>query len=118
VGLAKALEIAMLDEKISAQAALELGLANRVVADGRLRDAAMDMALDLAGRATQTLARIKLLMNSSFETSLNERLEEERRQLGASADSPVGLEGLHAFEEKRVPDFVRAALPRGEEEPE
>ncbi len=113
VGIGRALEIAMLDEKISSGVALELGLVNRVVADGRLRDAAMDLALNLAGRATETLARIKLLMNSSFETSLGARLEEERRQLGRSADSLVGLEGLSAFEHKRAPDFVAAARGEG-----
>lgn len=108
VGLARALEIALLDERIPAARALELGLANRIAAPGEVLAAARGLALTLAGRATGALGRAKRLLASSFDTSLEARLEEERRGLADGADSAEGLEGLRAFAAKRPPNYRSA----------
>ncbi len=105
VGLARALEIAFLDEPIGPERALELGLVRQVVPVGELMEAAWELAGRLADRPTETLARVKMLLNASFDTPLEKRLEEERRALAETADSPQGREGLAAFAEKRPPRF-------------
>ncbi|MCB9489827.1 MAG: enoyl-CoA hydratase/isomerase family protein [Deltaproteobacteria bacterium] len=105
VGLAKALEIAMLDERIDADTALSLGLATRVVDDGAALDEALAMAHKLAAKAVANLGRVKLMLRSSFEAQLEQRLEDERIALAESANAPEGFEGLTAFSEKRKPVF-------------
>lgn len=106
VGLARALEIVMLDEPMSASRALELGLVNRVVPDAALYDEAHKLAVRIAKMPAGVLGRVKRLMNSSYGSTLEEQLAIERQEIAASADSPEGREGIHAFLEKRQPDFV------------
>jgi 2-(1,2-epoxy-1,2-dihydrophenyl)acetyl-CoA isomerase len=106
VGLARALEIAMLDEPIPAAWALELGLINKVVPEARLLDEAQRLADRIAHMPVETLGRVKQLMNMSFYTSLEQQLENERQAIGASANSVEGREGIAAFLEKRQPDFI------------
>jgi len=105
VGLARALEIAMLDARIPAPRALELGLVHRVVPDDQLAKEARALASDLATRAVGAIAEVKALFNRSFDTPLERQLEDERQALVRCADSAEGREGLAAFVEKRPPDF-------------
>jgi 2-(1,2-epoxy-1,2-dihydrophenyl)acetyl-CoA isomerase len=109
VGLAKALEIAFMDERISPDRALELGLATRVVPDGELLDEAKSLAAGLADKAVGNLGRVKRLMNMSFDSSLETQLERERHGLADSANHPEGREGILAFLEKRKADFTEKA---------
>jgi naphthoate synthase len=59
VGKKKAKEIWMLNPKISAREALDLGLINRVVPDAALREETRKMALEVAERGAFALASIK-----------------------------------------------------------
>ncbi|MDP3936757.1 MAG: enoyl-CoA hydratase-related protein [Deltaproteobacteria bacterium] len=106
VGLARALEIAMLDPRIPAARALELGLVHRVVPDDQLAGEAAKLAADLAARAVGAIGEVKALLNRSFDTPLERQLEDERQALVRCGDSPEGREGLSAFIEKRAPDFL------------
>jgi enoyl-CoA hydratase/carnithine racemase len=108
VGMARALEIVMLDESIPAGRALELGLANMVVPDAALLDEARKLASRVAKMPTSILGRVKRLMNDTFGSTLEKQLESERKEIAASADSLEGREGIYAFLEKRQPDFVAA----------
>lgn len=105
VGLGKALELALLDPRLSAAECLALGLVHRVVPDAELAQEARALAGRLAGGAVETLGRVKRLMNQSFDRGLEGQLEAERRALADAAGSPEGQEGLAAFREKRPPDF-------------
>jgi 2-(1,2-epoxy-1,2-dihydrophenyl)acetyl-CoA isomerase len=107
VGMARALEIAMLDEPIAAPRALELGLVNTVVADECLHEETGRLAQRLAQRSNDALGRVKRLFNASFTASLPEQLALERQMVAASANSPEGREGLAAFLEKRQPNYSR-----------
>lgn len=109
VGLARALEIAMLDEPIAASRALELGLVTRVVPRAVLLDEAQSLAARIASMPISTLGRVKRLMNDSYWSTLEEQLQAERLQLAASANAREGREGIMAFLEKRRPDFVAIA---------
>lgn len=105
VGLARALEIALLDERIPAERALSLGLVHRVVPADRVLAEALSLAARLVEMPTATLGRVKRLLDRSFHTPFETQLEDERRELTAAADSPEGREGLRAFVDKRPPDF-------------
>jgi len=108
VGLGRALEIVLLDKSIPPERALEIGLVHRVVPAARLRDEVQQLAESLGQRAVGALGRVKRLLNRSFDRSLEEQLEDERRALVEAADSSEGREGLSAFAAKRAPDFLNA----------
>ena len=106
VGLARAMEIAALDEPISAESALDWALVNRVVERNQLETAALDFARRLAGRSLNSFAWSKKLLNDSFETGLESQMEREREGIATCAQHPDGSEGLRAFQEKRKPKFA------------
>jgi len=64
VGKKKAKEIWMLNPRLSAQEAQAIGLINRVVPDGALREETRKMALELAERGPVALAAIKGAFNA------------------------------------------------------
>lgn len=66
------------------------------------------MASKMARKSAFSLAKVKTLMNQSFETSLETQLEAERQGLADCGNSPEGREGLAAFVEKRKPDMMGA----------
>lgn len=110
VGVGRALEIVMLDERIPAAKALEVGLVNRVVQSDCLLPEARSFALQVAQMPIQTLGRVKRLMNESFYSTLTEQLAAERQAIAVSANSPEGREGLAAFIQKRRPVFIETVL--------
>ena len=105
VGLARALELAMLDEPVNAEKAAQWGLVNRVVPDDQLRPAAAALASKVASRAVGALGRAKRLLNGSFEHGLDTQLEAERHAITAAAESPEGRGG-----HRRVPGEAPGAV--------
>jgi 2-(1,2-epoxy-1,2-dihydrophenyl)acetyl-CoA isomerase len=105
VGMGRAMEIAFLDEKISAERALEIGLVNRVAAADELDEAAHELANRLAEMPTGALGRAKRLFNASFQNTLERQLELEREAIGEAGNSDEGREGMNAFLEKREPKY-------------
>lgn len=114
VGLARALEIAMLDEPILAERALALGLVSQVSPPAHLLAETRQLAARVARMPVETLGRVKQLLNESFDSSLAEHLDRERWQVAASANSSEGREGVKAFLEKRSPDFVNTPAAFGQ----
>jgi 2-(1,2-epoxy-1,2-dihydrophenyl)acetyl-CoA isomerase len=108
VGLARAAEIFLLDERLDAARCEALGLANRVVPAADVVAEACAMARNLAGRSRFAQARVKELLGATFDAALPAHLERERHAIADAADSPEGREGLRAFVERRKPD-CRAA---------
>lgn len=107
VGLARALEIAALDEPIPAEQALSWGLATSVTDDDRVIGDAFALAERLAERSPHAFGAAKRLLMDSFDTPLETQLEREREALARAAVHPDGAEGLAAFLEKREPRFRR-----------
>jgi 2-(1,2-epoxy-1,2-dihydrophenyl)acetyl-CoA isomerase len=101
VGLAKATEILLLGEVLSAKDALRIGLVNRVVASADLEKSTQEMAEQLAQAPRRALGRLKKLLNFSLATPLTTQLERERQAIAWSATLPDFREGVKAFLEKR-----------------
>ncbi|MGB6016705.1 MAG: enoyl-CoA hydratase-related protein [Nodosilinea sp.] len=106
VGLGRALEIAMLDEPISALEAHELGLVNSLVPASDLPTATQQLASRLAQRPVAALGQVKRLMNESFYGSLSEQLAAERQEIAIAANSLEGRESITAFSHKRQPQYM------------
>lgn len=106
VGGAKAAELALLGEPLSALEAERLGLVARVVAPDELAQAARAIAARLAAGAPRAIALTRAALRRSWASTFDEQLELEAElqgQAGATADH---AEGVAAFVEKRPPRFT------------
>ena len=106
IGKARAMEMAMLGEKISGKTALEWGLVNRCVPDDQLMATAMDLARSLAD-GPWALGSIRKLIWESLDSAWSEQLNNERmaqKQAGRTQDF---REGVLAFLQKRLAVFTR-----------
>jgi 2-(1,2-epoxy-1,2-dihydrophenyl)acetyl-CoA isomerase len=106
VGMARATELAMLGERLSAERALEWGLINRVVADEQLDSEVQALAARMAAGPTRSYAGTKRQLNNWLYSRMEEQLELEaqiQREMSGSEDF---VEGAIAFAQKRPPRFT------------
>lgn len=104
-GRAKALEMALLGDRMPAEDAVAAGLVNRVVDDAAIQDEARAVAAKLAKMPTKAIGMIRRQVASALNQPLSEVLEIERvnqREAGRTRDF---REGVQAFIEKRKPVF-------------
>jgi enoyl-CoA hydratase/3-hydroxyacyl-CoA dehydrogenase len=102
VGEAKALEMNLTGDAISAREAYEHGLVNRVVTDHELFDAALQWARKLASQAPLAVEQIKRV---SAAGELDPGLEAEKEGFATVFGSEDAREGISAFLEKRSARF-------------
>lgn len=105
VGLSRALEIAYSGRKVTAQEALDMGMAHAVAPPEDLELEAISRAARLANGPTGAYVATRLLLHRAVTSNLDEALAEERRVQGELGARPAHLEGVKAFLEKRSPDF-------------
>jgi 2-(1,2-epoxy-1,2-dihydrophenyl)acetyl-CoA isomerase len=105
VGVRRATELMLLNERLSAAQALELGLVSRVVPDAELEAAVDDLASRLAAGPTGAYGEVKRLLRASWAASFEDQLAAETDAISSRAGSPDGREGIGAFLEKRAPRF-------------
>ncbi len=106
IGFARAAEMAMLGERVTASTALEWGLINRVHPDDRLQPAVAELAGRLAAGPTAAHAGAKRELNSWLDAAFPAQLalEAEIQQEMAGTDDFV--EGLAAFAQRRPAHFA------------
>ncbi|HHY72383.1 MAG TPA: 2-(1,2-epoxy-1,2-dihydrophenyl)acetyl-CoA isomerase [Bacillus bacterium] len=105
VGQAKAFELAILGEKISAEEAKAVGLVTKVVPVDEWQEEITAFAERLAQMPTKAIGLIKRYINESWNCNLEEMLEKEaygQRTAGLTRDHG---EGVASFLEKRKPEF-------------
>jgi 2-(1,2-epoxy-1,2-dihydrophenyl)acetyl-CoA isomerase len=105
VGKARALEMALLGDPVSAVDALGWGLINRVVPDPKLMEEARGLARRLAAGPTRSYANSKRALNNSLMRIMDEQLDLEADIQGEMTKSADFLEGISAFVQKREPNF-------------
>jgi 2-(1,2-epoxy-1,2-dihydrophenyl)acetyl-CoA isomerase len=106
VGAGRAGVMAMLAERLPAAAAVDWGLADRLVADGDLIREATELTLRLADGPTRSYAAIKSAINQGSLGGLADQLALETSLQEDLAASDDYAEGVSAFGEKRKPRFV------------
>ncbi|MEO6495901.1 MAG: enoyl-CoA hydratase [Solirubrobacteraceae bacterium] len=108
VGFARAAEMAMLGERITAAQALDWGLINRVVADDDFT-AEVDALVDrLAAGPTRSYAGTKRQLNRWLFERMDDQLEFEAQIQQEMASSGDFTEGVMAFLQKRPAEFKGA----------
>ena len=105
VGFARAKELSLLGEKLSAERALEWGLINRVYDDAQLMPEALKLAEELASGPTVTLALTRKLYWDSALNTYEEQLDAERQAQKTAGRAEDFIEGVTAFLQKRKAEF-------------
>ena len=104
IGMARAMELSLLAERLPAETALSWGLINRVEADADLMPKAMELARGLAA-GPKSIGLIRRMYWESMENRYSEQLDLEAKlqiQAGMTRDYE---EGVAAFREKRPAQF-------------
>ena len=105
VGPAKAAELALTGESLSAADAERFGLVARVVSAESLLGEAQALAARLAAGAPRAIALTKRALDRSWDATLEESLEYEAYLQGIAGATDDHREGIAAFGEKRPPRF-------------
>lgn len=105
VGMAKAKELALLAEPLSAEQAEAIGLVNRVVDADELDPVVAGWAEQLAAGPPHALSLTKALLNDSFGSTLEQALEAEGLAQTINLTGAESREALAAFRERRPPAF-------------
>jgi 2-(1,2-epoxy-1,2-dihydrophenyl)acetyl-CoA isomerase len=105
VGRRRAMELALLSDRIDAARAETLGLVNRTVPAAQLAAETAAWAARLAEGATVAHGRAKWLIDRSFEHDLDAQLDAERAAFVHCTATADFREGVTAFVEKRRPAF-------------
>ena len=107
LGYHRAAEALLLGEPFMAEAALEVGLVNRVVPPTEANGVAQAAARKLAAKPLSSLMQTKRLMKQGLQQRVLQQMADEgevfRRMLG----EPAAREAFGAFMEKRKPDFSK-----------
>jgi 2-(1,2-epoxy-1,2-dihydrophenyl)acetyl-CoA isomerase len=106
IGLRRALELMLLNPRLTADRALELGLVTSVTPAPGFQAEVMAVARKLAAGPTQAFGVAKTLLNQAAGVDrLDYHLDQELQNLARSADGPEFQEGIKAFFDKRSPVF-------------
>lgn len=106
VGSARAAELALIGDPLSAADAERLGIVSRVVAGDALLGEAASLGARLAAGSPRALALTKRALAFAETATLEQALANEAYLQGIAGRSADHAEGLAAFREKRPPRFT------------
>jgi enoyl-CoA hydratase/carnithine racemase len=98
-------EILIEGKPVAASRLHELGLVNKLVADGAALDTALDWADELATLSPNAVERVKSLIQQAPEHSLTRHLQAEKQSFVESLHHRDAQEGITAFLEKRTAQY-------------
>jgi enoyl-CoA hydratase/carnithine racemase len=107
MGYHRAAEALLLGEPFMAEAALEVGLVNRVVPPLETNTYAQSVARRLAAKPISSLIETKRLMKKNQGPLVAQVMTEEGTSFGRMLREPAAREAFGAFMEKRKPDFAK-----------
>ena len=105
MGYHRAAEALLLGEPFMAEAALEVGLVNRVVPPTECNGVAQTQARKLAAKPLSALIETKRLMKKGQAPQVQAVMAEEGASFGRMLREPAAREAFGAFMAKRKPDF-------------
>ena len=105
IGWQKASALMMLGEKVSADDAERMGMLYKVFPDDVFEHEAVNIALTLAKMPTKGLALTKQILNTSMVNNYDDQLHDEELFQERAGKTHDYKEGVHAFLEKRKPNF-------------
>jgi enoyl-CoA hydratase/carnithine racemase len=107
MGYHRAAEALLLGEPFMAEAALEVGLVNRVLPPTEARAYAHTVAAKLAAKPLSSLLETKRLMKQGQAAQVQAVMAEEGASFGRMLREPAAREAFGAFMERRKPDFSK-----------
>lgn len=107
MGYHRAAEALLLGEPFMAEAALEVGLVNRVLPPLEANNYAQAVAKKLAAKPISSLVETKRLMKKGIAATVKTQMSEEGTSFGRMLREPAAKEAFGAFLEKRKPDFTK-----------
>ena len=107
LGYHRAAEALLLGEPFMAEAALEVGLVNRIVPPTEANGVAQAQARKLAAKPMSALVETKRLMKKGQAGLVAQQMGEEGASFGRMLREPAAREAFAAFMEKRKPDFSK-----------
>lgn len=105
IGFQKALALAMLGDKVSAEEAEKMGMLYKLFPSESFEEEVEKLAMKLATMPTKALGMIKELFNNSMSNTLDAQLALESKFQIEAAQTQDYAEGVAAFVEKRKPEF-------------
>jgi enoyl-CoA hydratase len=105
VGKALAMEIVLTGRMITAEEARQAGLVNKVVPVEFYLETALNLAREVAARPPIAVRLAKESVLKSFDTTINDGLEFERKNFYLLFDTDDMKEGMAAFLQKRKPEW-------------
>jgi enoyl-CoA hydratase/carnithine racemase len=107
LGYHRGAEALMLGEPFMAEAALEVGLVNRVLPPTEANAYAQAQAKKLAAKPLSSLVETKRLMKKGQQQLVLQQMMEEGASFSRMLGEPAAKEAFTAFMEKRKPDFSK-----------
>jgi enoyl-CoA hydratase/carnithine racemase len=107
LGYHRAAEALLLGEPFMAEAALEVGLVNRVLPPTEANAYAHSVASKLAAKPLSSLIETKRLMKKGQTERVLKTIAEEGESFGRMLREPAAKEAFGAFMERRKPDFSK-----------
>jgi enoyl-CoA hydratase/carnithine racemase len=107
LGYHRAAEALLLGEPFMAEAALEVGLVNRVVPPTEASTVAQAAARKLAAKPLSSLVETKRLMKKGQQQLVLQQMADEGQSFSRMLGEPAAKEAFGAFMEKRKPDFSK-----------
>jgi enoyl-CoA hydratase/carnithine racemase len=106
IGPARAAELILTGEMMSAEQAFAWGLVNRVVPESQLMADARALAISIAEKSRPAIQAALRAIRSGLDSPMAEGLSREAELFGELCETPEKKEGIQAFLEKRAPRFT------------